>query len=133
MKKFLKALTAVLAVVILAVALVGCGNKYGSIKKAYEKEGYEISELIVSEKESELKTYISTEQYDKIKDGKLLTCTKSALLFAFVVTLGSTDKVKDFYGSEDKYNKAVEDGYVNGNCILLVGSTSAVREIFKKA
>lgn len=126
-------MTAILAVVIMAVALVGCGDKYGSIKKAYENEGYEISEVIVSERESELKTYISTEQYNKIKDGKLLYCTKNVVLNAFVVTMGSVDKVKDFYGSEEDYNKAVESGYVNGNCVLLFGSTSAVREIFKKA
>ncbi|MGN0823882.1 MAG: hypothetical protein ACI4MB_02295 [Candidatus Coproplasma sp.] len=132
MKKFLKAITAVLAVVVMAVALVGCGDKYGSIKKAYENEGYTVSEAIVSDKESELKTYISTEQYDKIKDGKLLVCSKTVLL-AFVITLGSADKIKDFYGSEEDYNKAVESGYVNGNCVLLFGSTSAVREIFAKA
>ena len=133
MKRFLKAMTAVLAVVIMAVALVGCGDKYGSIKKAYENEGYTISEVAVKDKESELKTYISSEQYDKIKDGKILYCTKNVILVAFVITMGSADKVKDYYGSEEEYKKAVDSGYVNGNCVLLVGSTSAVREIFQKA
>lgn len=132
MKKFLKALTAVLAVVVLTVALVGCGDKYGSIKKAYENEGYTISEIAVKDKESELKTILNSEQYESIKDGKMMSCSKN-FGYAFVITLGSTDKIKDFYGSEEEYNKAVESGYVNGNCVLLFGSTPAVREIFTKA
>lgn len=132
MKKFLKVFAAAIAVVVLAFALVGCGDKYGSIKKAYENAGYTVTEAAVSDKESELRVYISEEQYNKIKDAKLMVCNNNILL-AFVISLGSTDKLKDYYGSEEAYNEAVEGGYVNGNCILLFGTTSAVREIFQKA
>jgi len=133
MKKFLKALTAVLAVVVLAVALVGCSDKYGKIKKAYEDAGYTISEVVASEKESQLKDTLGEEQYNKIKDSKILFCNKSLVNLAFVVTFGSTDELKDFYGDEDAYNKAVESGYVNGNCVLLLGLTQGDRDIFKNA
>lgn len=132
MKKFFKVFAAVIAVAVLAFALVGCSDKYGSIKKAYEDAGYTVTEAAVSDMESELRVYISEEQYNKIKDGKVMVCNKN-LLLAFVVSPGSTDKLKDYYGSEEAYNQAVESGYVNGNCILVYGTTSAVREIFQKA
>lgn len=131
MKKFLKAMTAVLAVVVLAFALVGCGDKYGSIKKAYENEGYTITETKTSDYETQLKTFMSDEKYEDIKDCKLLVARKGGTV-AFVVTFGTKDDMKDFYGSEDSYNNAVEAGNVNGNCMLLTISSSA-REIFKKA
>lgn len=131
MKKFLKAMTAVLAVVVLAFALVGCGDKYGSIKKAYENDGYSITETKVSDYETQLKTFISNEKYEDIKDCKLLVASKGVVA-AFVVTFGTVDDMKEFYGSDDNYNDAVKDGNVNGNCMLLTISSSA-REIFKNA
>lgn len=131
MKKFLKAMTAILAVVVLAFALVGCGDKYGSIKKAYENEGYTITEAKVSDYETQLKSFISDDKYDDIKDCKLLVANKG-IAIAFVVTFGTKDDMKDFYGSEDSYNSAVDAGNVNGNCMLLTISSSA-RDIFKNA
>lgn len=131
MKKFIKAFTAVLAVVVLAFALVGCSDKYGSIKKAYENDGYSVTETKVSDYETTLKTFMSDEQYEDIKDCKLLVANKG-IAAAFVVTFGTVDDMKDFYGSDDNYNNAVKDGYVNGNCMLLTLSSSA-KEIFKNA
>lgn len=131
MKKFLKAMTAVLAVVVLALALVGCSDKYGSIKKAYENEGYTITETKVSDYETQLKSFMNDEKYEDIKDCKLLVANKG-INVAFVVTFGTKDDMKDFYGSEESYNSAVDAGNVNGNCMLLTMSSGA-KDIFKKA
>lgn len=132
MKKFIKAFTAVLAVVVLAFALVGCSDKYDSIKKAYENEGYTITEGIVSEYETQLKTVINDDVYQDIKDCKLLVAS-SGLSSAFVLTFGSVDKMKDFCGGEEYYNSDVESGKIKGNCMLLYYSTSSAREIFINA
>ncbi len=134
MKKFLKALTAVLAVVVLAVTLVGCGDKYGKIKKAYEDEGYSITEVTASENEEKLKAIgMSNEQFEDIKNNNIMLASKG-LNVAFVISFTATDELKDYCSkkSAEYYQKMVDEGYVNGNCLLLTISPAA-KEIFKNA
>lgn len=130
MKKFLAAFASVIAVVVLAFTLAGC-SKSGAVQKAFESEGYTVKVTAVKDSESKVKGLVGDENYDKVKDGKLLTCEKG-ISVALVISFGSTAKVKEYYGDDSAYNSAVESGYVNGDCLLISISPSAVN-IFKKA
>lgn len=136
MKKFLKALTAILAVAVLAFALVGCANKYGAVKKAYEDAGYTVQEIKASDYETQLKSTlnVSDEQYECIKDNNILFASKGVVSIAVVLSFTNNDELKDYCSkkTEEFYQQMVDGGYVNGNCLLLTLSSSA-REIFKNA
>ncbi len=130
MKKFLTAMASVIAVVVLAFTLAGC-SKSGAVQKAFEKEGYTVSVTAVADYESDVKAILGEEDYNKVKDGKLLVCTK-LVVPTFVISFGSTGKLKDYFDSDEDYNKAVDNGTVNGDCLLISISPAAI-DIFKNA
>ena len=109
MKKFLRALIVVLAVVVMATLFTACGDKSGAIRRAFEKEEYEVTVVNGADSE-ELKDWLSEDKVDEI---------------------GKYDDIVENLGQE-AYDEAVESGFVNGNCFLISISPDAV-EIFKNA
>lgn len=135
MKKFLRGLMVVLTVIVLATCFAGCGDKSGAIKRAFEKEGYEVTVINGADSE-QLKNWLAEDKVDEIGKYEVITCTKSdsilsALDTAVIFKCPSKDEVIENMG-EDAYNKAVESGYVNGNCFLFSLSKTSL-EIFKNA
>ncbi len=135
MKKFLRGALIVIAVVVMAVMFAGCGDKSGAIKRAFEKEGYEVTVVNGADSET-LKEWLSDDKVDEIGKYEVITCTKSdsilsALDTAVIFKCPSKDDVVENLG-QDAYDKAVESGYVNGNCFLFSLSNKSL-EIFKNA
>ena len=140
MKKFLKFLSSALLVVVLAFALTGC-DKSGSIKKAFENEGYTVS--VVDAENSGVASLLSSsltkEQQEDLEKYEIISCSKT-LSVAVIIKCGSEGELKDFLTVEDSegnkdtsaYDKAKENGNINGNCYLITLSSGA-KEIFKNA
>lgn len=137
MKKFLTALTAILAVVVMAFALAACsGDKSGSIKKAFEKDGYEIT-VIKPEDSDLLKGMLSEEQQKDLSKYEVFTCVKKNTLglpvhSATVFKFPSKDDIIEAAGQEE-YDEAVNSGLINGNCALYFTIDKDVINIFKNA
>ncbi len=142
MKRVLKLISLSLALVLLAAALVSCGDKSGAIKKAFEKEEYTVT--TVDAENSTVKTIFSLlnlteEQRKEAAEYELLVCTKSVNV-ALVIKFPSSKDIKEFFVTEDKdgkedtsaYDKAKENGWINGNCLILTVSNNAL-SIFKEA
>ena len=129
MKKFLKLLFIALAVVVIA-AFAGCSDKSGAIKRAFEKEGYEVTTINGADNET-LKSWLSDEKLDEIGQYEVITCSKSLLDSAIIFKCPSKDAIIENMGQEE-YDKAVEDGLINGNCYLFTLAPGAA-EIFKNA
>lgn len=140
MKKFLKVLSTALLVVVFALAFAGC-DKSGSIKKAFENEGYTVA--VVDAENSGVAALIGSsltkEQQEELAKYEIIYCSKS-INVAVIIKCGSEGELKDFLTTEDSegnkdasaYDSAKENGYINGNCYLITVS-SAAKEIFKKA
>lgn len=140
MKKFLKILSAALLVVVLAFALTGC-DKSGSIKKAFEDQGYSVS--VVNSENSTVVSLISStlteEQKKDLANYEIILCSKT-ISVAVIIKCGSEGDLKEFLTTEDEngkkdtssYDKAKEDGCINGNCYIITASAGA-KEIFQKA
>lgn len=128
MKKVLTAISMVLLVVVLAMTMTGC-DKSGKIKKAFEKEGYEVT--VVNSKDSTVLSELLTEdQKEDIDKYEVIVC-KKLLSSATIIKFPSANDLKEVLG-EDAYNKAVEAGLVNGNCYLALPLGNVV-DIFKNA
>lgn len=132
--------------VVAAFSLVGC-SKWGSLKKAFEKEGYSVVE--------DLEGY--NDKLQKEADGDNLAITmhamKKDLNLVIFVEFKSTDDMKKFYEDSDTvkgiikdvssnddvkaWQKAMEDsGYAKGNCLVFAVNplyVSSVKDIVKKA
>jgi uncharacterized protein YpmS len=136
MKKFLKACTVALLVVICALAFAGC-DKSSSIKKAFEDEGYTVS--TVDTTNSTVKTLLSTvlteDQMKEADNYEVILCSKSLNVAVIIKFPGSGD-VKSFLtdedGNTDAYDTAKDNGTINGNCYLITLSSDA-KTIFKNA
>ena len=70
---------------------------------------------------------------------ELIFCSKNLLKGALIIKVPSSSDMKDFLSEEkdgkktyDTYNKASENGWINGNCLILTLDGDA-KEIFKKA
>lgn len=137
MKKFLTAMATILTVVVMALTLAGCSDKAGSIKKAFEKEGYTVS-AIKAEDSEWLQSHLSDEDKKDIDKYEVFTCTKKDGLLsasATVIKFPSKDKLAETVG-QSTYDSAVESGLVNGNCYLVLPlglDAKGIIEIFKNA
>ena len=129
MKKFIKILLVALTVAVMAVMFVGCSDKSGAIKRAFEGEGYTVTAVNGADNE-QLKSWLSDEKLDEIGKYEVITCTKG-LLSAVIFKCPSKDSIIDVLGQE-AYDSATESGLVNGNCYMITLVPEAV-EIFKYA
>ena len=141
MKKFVKSLLVLALAGLMMLSMVSCGDKSGSIKKAFEKEEYTVTTVDSTNDvvKGILSVVLSKEQMEEIAEYEIILCTKG-FASAAVVKFPSAGELKDFLTVEDKdgnkntdmYDKAKKDGTINGNCLIFTLSSSAV-EIFKKA
>ena len=142
--KILKQVLALSLACLMFVTLVSC-DKSGSVKKAFEKEGYTVSSVKADDEsvQSLLKILLNEEQIKKVGEYELILCTPEGLLnaanLALVIKVPSSGDLKDFLTTEtdgkkdtSAYEKAEKDGLINGNCLILTLGSEA-KEIFKKA
>ena len=146
MKKFVKALTALILAGIMLLTLAGCGDKSASIKKAFEKEGFTVTTVDTSNSTVKglLSILLSQEQMEKAAEYEIILCTKEGILnagaTAAIIKFPSAKELQNFLtveksdGTKDTtaYDKALENGTVNGNCMIFTASSSS-NDIFKKA
>ncbi len=141
MKKLFKKIATFFAALLMVFGLASC-DKSGSIKKAYEKADYTVKvvEGKSDEAQTVLKTFLTEEQMKDAENYDVIIVNKALPLpVAVVIKFPSSGDVKDFLtvekdGKKDtsNYDKAKEDGTINGNCLLLTLSSDA-KDIFKKA
>lgn len=146
MKKVSKIFVAVLCVCLSIVTLTAC-SKYNALLKAFEKEGFVVSETLEKNntkmKEDLEKEDLAVELHFLYKDS--ITSPAAALVIEFKSTKELKEKynesetlkgfVKDVENNEDAqamYDSLVKAGYANGNCLIvpLLGSKT-VTDIVK--
>ena len=141
MKKLIKIIAAVMLVATTALAFVGCST-YGSVKSAYEKEGYTqsegmeqynaafkttLAELLNEDKEEQYGVKTNVHLLVKAGSGTSLT----SLIPDMVVIIEfdcSEKKMKEYMDDEDMkyfYGKLQETGYVKGTCVYAFGTDNA--------
>lgn len=142
MKKTVRIVSLLLLAALCAVLLVSC-SKYPSLKKAFEKEGYEENEKLGS-LAATIKEELEKE--DLVVELHLMTKTSNSLTSALIIEFKATDDlvkayedsatiqglVKDIESSEDVekvYDALEEAGYVKGNCLVVPLSILYVNEI----
>ncbi len=137
---FKKALALTLACLML-LALVSC-DKSSAVKKAFEKAEYKVTSVKADSEDAKTLLKLmnfSEDQMKEIGEYEIMLCT-SGIKIALVIKFPGSGDLKSFLtvekedGSKDTaaYDKAKEDGNINGNCLLLTLSNDA-RDIFKKA
>lgn len=144
MKKVLKSVLALSLACFMLLALVSC-DKSGSIKKAFEKEGYTVTSVKADDESIQplLKLLLNEEQMKKVGEYELILCTPDGLLnatnLALIIKVPSSSDLKDFLTTEtdgkkdtSSYDKAEKEGWINGNCLILTLGSGA-KDIFKKA
>lgn len=128
MKNTLKNLLALALAALMLVSLVACGDKASSIKKAFEKEGYEV-ETVNSDSTlvSILLAGLSEEQKNDLSKYELIYCHKGLVGdTALIIKFPNSGDLKNFLtvekdGKKDTsaYDTAKEKGYIKGNCYLI--------------
>ncbi|MBP5308613.1 MAG: hypothetical protein J6Z34_05730 [Clostridia bacterium] len=145
----IKQIVAVMLIAFAALSLVGCSN-YKSVKKAFEKEGYtEVEEVndyqnsfysyIDEEKEEELGIKIFVHVFTK-KGDILSTVADAVIILEFDC---NEKKMREYIEDSDTLKGFIKDAqkseYVNGTCIFIPNTTTAITggskalDIFKKA
>lgn len=137
MKKKLAAIFSTMLVALMLVAvLCGCST-YGSVKSAFENEGYTESQN-VQEYQDRIVDYLG----ENYKDVCTLHIMTKGLTdgVAIICEFKSTEEIDEQIKNSSMLQGAIKDAqnsdYVNGNCLLLpvpVITTSKVVDIFKKA
>lgn len=135
-----KRILVLLTALVLVFSLASCGDKSGSIKKAFEKEGWTVKTVNADDTgvKTILEILLSDEQIEKASEYEIILCTNGILNSAIVMKFPSSGDLKDFLTVEDEdgkkdtsaYDKAKENGTINGNCLLITMSSEA-KEIFK--
>lgn len=140
MKKLLKTLTLTLLTVAICISAIACSS-YGKLEKAIKNLGYEKVELTDdAEKEAE-----DAEEAVKIH------VFKEPLSMVWIIEFNATEDMKSFIEesptakmwltdikedgtAKEYYDKLVEAGYANGNCLVIpLCISSSVRAQVKDA
>lgn len=136
MKKLGKILVSVLCVALCVFTLVGC-NSYGSVLKAFEKEGFEESET--------MKNIITDITKDLDDDEIVMTphvLVKGLTCTVLIIEFKSTDDLKKAVNDSATLKGLLKDlsesDYINGNCLFapiacVSPSAKEALEIFKNA
>ena len=130
MKKLLKLTALTLVAVLLLTSLVSCDASKG-LKEAYMEAGYTVQ--VVSGESSEAKAFfnlvdLTEEEIDELEDYELILCWKSIVPAALIVKFPHFLALREFLIEEEDgvkdtsaYDKAKENGKINGNCLLIYG------------
>ncbi len=147
MKKKLTAIfTALTLVVVMLATLCGCSS-YGSIKSAFQKEGYEETDL--SEKYESSVTAIMGNDYKETvsvhclkkesdEDDGILGAIAGSIGYVVIIEFKSNSDMEEYLKdkvsadeAEEVYDKLQELDTVNGNCFLVVSTLPEGYSIFK--
>lgn len=135
MKKFFKALALVLVGII---SLTSCANKWSAIQKAFEKDGYAISNT-VEQSAARIEEEINADKEEK--EEMVITVhvmTKNVIQVVVILEFKSTKDLQEACEDSSTLKGFIEDSqdsdYVNGNCVLfnITGGETAVTT-FKNA
>ena len=144
MKHILKSVLALSLALVMLLALVSC-DKSSAVKKAFEKEEYTV-ESVSTEKLNDSETIkgilkdagLTDEQVKDLANYEVIFVFKDLTKAGLIIKFPGSGDVKSFLtvekdGKDDTsaYDKAKEDGRINGNCLFL--GTSSAKDIFKKA
>ncbi len=136
MKKLAKTLTLVLLVAVLALSLVACGSSYKKIEKALVAEGYAVIETTDEYKQMQEDSEVPVTIHLLSNKDSLKLTDALKLNVVMVLEFKTTDKMVEFYQeneefqallqdikddgtAEEFYNKLVEKGLANGNCMVV--------------
>jgi len=147
MKKSIRLLT-LLLILAIAVTLVGCST-FNKVNKALEEIGYAKiegdKETEEAQKEAEESEYaIKVHVYSNAGSISALELVK--LNFVLVFEFKATEDMKEYYAESDTlqgfikdvqedgsaeefYNKLVEKGYANGNCLVISTNPLSADEV----
>lgn len=134
MKKFTRILTLALVLSLALLSLASC-DKSGSIKKAFEEEGYTVNVISAeNEKAAAIFTLLgyTEEEIDEIEEYELIYCSNGFTKSALIVKYPSSGELKEELvddGDTTYYDKQKADGKIRGNCHLIYGIGGAA-EIF---
>lgn len=143
MKNILKSVLALSLALVMLLALVSC-DKSSAVKKAFEKEEYTVTSLKSSDLTDNeivkgiLKEAGMTDDQIKVLASYEVILVNKGLSSGLIIKFPGSGDVKSFLTvkKDDKddtsaYDKAKEDGRINGNCLFI--GTSSAKDIFKKA
>ena len=132
MRKF-TALIAALLILAVSLSLVACDTSV-DIKTKYEDEGYTVSSLSVSDPKVKalftLANY-TEDEIEEFEDYAIFYCEKGINL-ALYIKFPSSAELRDELiddGDTSAYDRAVDEGRINGNC-LLIGSIGNADVVF---
>ncbi len=138
--KTMKRILVIFTAVILLLSMVSCGDKSGAIKKAFEDDGWTVKTVKADDTGVKvvLEILLTDEQIEKAADYEIIFCNKNIIKNAVVIKFPSAGDIKAFLTVEDKdgkkdttaYDKAKEEGMINGNCLLITVDSDA-KELFK--
>lgn len=145
-KKLTIIFTALTLVVVMLATLCGCSS-YNSIKSAFQKEGYEETDL-AGTYESYVTAimgndYASAASVHCLKKGSdngggILDAITSSIGYVVIIEFKSNSDMEEYLkdkvsadDAEDVYEKLQELDTVNGNCFLVVSTLPEGYSIFK--
>lgn len=116
-KKFVVVITSLTLIVFMLSMFCACSS-YGSVKKAFEKEGYTESESVQSY-QSQIKEAIGENNEDACTVHLMV---KDTLKVALILEFKSTDKMEEVIEESATLKGMIQDiqksEIVNGNCVL---------------
>ena len=138
MKNMIRIVALALVLAMSVVALAACGGKEASIKSAFEKEGYTVktvkNEDLDAVTKGILNAFIDEIGEESLKKYEIILCNKG-FSTAIILKFPSDNDLKaalTFDGDSEIYDESVEEGVINGNCLLIPVDPTVIN-IFKNA
>ena len=126
---------------LLCLTFAACGDKSAAIKKAFEEEGWNVKVTDSDDRivRTVLEILLTDEQMEEAENYEIIW-VQDGLKTAAIIKCGSSSELKEFLTIEDEdgkkdtsiYDEAEEDGWINGNCVIMTLSNDAIK-IFKNA
>ena len=134
-RKIITIFTSLALVAVLLATLCACGSTWGSVKSAYEKDGYQ--EVEVSEEVK--KMYENNEDFKAAADTATVHIMQKSLSFAVILEFKGNEEMEEALkkhvtkeDAENVYEELQKLDTVNGNYFLLFYTPlSNAADIFK--
>ena len=146
MNKKMKAMILVVMSVFVAICCIACTSSYGKIEKALEEAGYEKiqSNEEAEQMQTESDVAVTVHLFSNKNSIGLMELAKLNVVIVF--EFKATEDMKEFYeesstmqglikdiqedgSAEEFYNKLVEKGYANGNCLVISTNLLVANEV----